>query len=111
MAGWSLVADHAEGCQTTLARMRLMLELGSTPGTSTNAAPAGATLRTVPEMGARFRRPIHSSAQGTNISSWLWTTSQSGWRPNLQGQYGGLNGQIPVRTHLVPFWVSLPANQ
>ena len=108
MAGRSVVAYHQEGCPTTLPRMRPMREVGPTHGTSTNSTPADATLRTIPEMGARFRRPIHfgyDTHRNPVYPRGYGLLYKVGGAQAPEGQYGGLDSQTPIRTHLVPFWV------
>ena len=59
MASRSMVADHPMGLRTLLSGLRLVPEIRPTHRAGTYAAPTGATLGTIPEMGPGFRGPVH----------------------------------------------------
>ena len=81
----------------------------ASPLTRMYAAPTGATLRAIPEMGPGFRGTIHPG-RGTHREpvhphrNGLLYKVGRGQDP--KGQYGSLHCKIPLRTHLVPLRLS-----
>ena len=68
MASRSMVADHPMGLRTLLSGLRLVPEIRHRAGT--HAAPADATLGTIPEIGVGFVGPFpqQQNAKATNTS-------------------------------------------
>ena len=87
--------------------MRFMSGHGTTDRANTHVSPTNPPIRTFPEVGVGFRRPLQTG-RGLDRQP---TTIQMGRGQGTSRQHSHVYGQIRLRTYMVSFWMSNRAGQ
>ena len=109
-----MVAYNTEGLDSIRKGMWLMSTNGPTNRASEDATSAGVTTGAVSKMRIGLRKTLQAS--GNEDWQLLYyccnrLLHKVGWSKGTPGQYRGLNGQVPIRVHLVPIWMPNRTNQ